>query len=307
VSLSTGRLATLGLATAIILTGCSALQGAAGGVEPERDRDGQVTEAAQANAFALRVGDCLNLDDAPATDAPVSEEVESVPTVPCDQEHDGEVYAVEDMDEGEFPGDEAVATAAEEFCLSEFQDFVGVAYDESPLDFTTFSPTEDSWNELDDRELLCIVVDPEGGVTGTLEGSAERLEPEPGADGAGTEPPAAEASAPRVGDCLNLDESTSDEADPRVPCEQEHDGEVYAVHQLPDGEFPGDDAAATSADELCVGSFPQFVGMAYEDSALDFTWGVPTAETWAGGDREVVCVVVDPDKKVTGSLRGAGY
>jgi hypothetical protein len=149
----------------LLLTGCSAVQGLAGGVEPERDETtGEIVEAAQADAFSLRVGDCV---DALATGD--SEEVESMPTVPCADEHDGEVYASHLIDDAEYPWEESVATQADELCYADFQPFVGTAYEDSALDYTTLFPTGDSWKHLDDREILCIVVDPSAGVTGTLQ------------------------------------------------------------------------------------------------------------------------------------------
>ncbi len=154
-------------ATALVLTGCSAVQGFVGGVEPERDEaTGEIVEAAQADAFALRVGDCL---DVSSTEE--SEVLDSVPTVPCGEPHEGEVYASHALADGDFPGDEAVAAQAEELCYSDFQAFVGLAYEDSTLDFSTMYPTADSWQLLDDREVLCVVVDPAAAVTGTLEGA----------------------------------------------------------------------------------------------------------------------------------------
>ncbi|WNB85714.1 septum formation family protein [Cellulomonas sp. ATA003] len=157
------------VATALLLTGCSALQGAMGGVEPERDEaTGEITEAAQADAFALRVGDCLTLE------AEVTEELQefaSVPTVPCEEAHDSEIYAAHDLEGDEYPGDDAVVASADELCLADFTTFVGTPYEESVLELTTFFPSSDSWSMQDDREVLCVVVDVEGGVTGTLQGA----------------------------------------------------------------------------------------------------------------------------------------
>jgi len=164
------------LASAFLLSGCSALDGLMGGAEPERDEEtGEITEAVDADAFALRVGDCLNYaEDATADvseDAPELEEVVSVPTVPCGDEHDSEVYAAHVLEGDEYPGDESVMASADELCFADFEPFVGTAYDASVLDFTYLAPSSDSWSLGDDREVLCILVDADGGVTGTLEGA----------------------------------------------------------------------------------------------------------------------------------------
>jgi Septum formation len=159
-------------AAASALSGCAAMETLAGGVEPERDSaTGEIVEAAQADAFALRVGDCLNVGGT-VTESEETQMINSVPTVPCGDEHDGEVYASHLMEDAEYPGDEATAATADELCYANFEGFVGMAYEDSALDFTMFYPTAESWELGGDREILCIVVDPEAGVTGSLEGVA---------------------------------------------------------------------------------------------------------------------------------------
>ncbi|GAB2682695.1 septum formation family protein [Thalassiella azotivora] len=144
-------------------TGCGLL--AEEGETPERDASsGQVTEAVDANVFEIAVGDCLPAEGP-------SGEVASLEVVPCSEPHGSEVYFSHQMEDAEeFPGSEAVTAAAAEHCLPAFQEFVGVAYEESVLEVTTLEPTEQTWAE-GDRELLCIIVDTEGAVTGTLEGA----------------------------------------------------------------------------------------------------------------------------------------
>lgn len=151
---------------AVSLTGCGAIGDLLGGpAQPERDETTQeITESADADVFALRVGDCLNMV--------VAEQVESVPVVPCSEPHTDEVYHDFQMPEGDFPGNEAVNTAAEEGCLAAFEPFVGVAFEDSVLDVSWYSPTQESWEGMDDRVISCIVSDPNGEVTGSLAGAA---------------------------------------------------------------------------------------------------------------------------------------
>jgi hypothetical protein len=171
VSRTTAATAALAASAALVLTGCSAVQSFVGGVEPERDAEtGAIVEAAEANAFALRVGDCMM-----STDDLASEEltdVVSVPTVPCDQPHDSEVFAAHTITDETYPGDDAVVTAADDFCYGEFEGFVGMAYEDSALLYSTMFPSSDSWKLNDDREILCVLVDEDGGVTGSLAGAA---------------------------------------------------------------------------------------------------------------------------------------
>lgn len=112
----------------------------------------------------LEVGQCLPFIE-------WDEEVYELPIVPCDQPHTDEVYLIFDVPDGEFPGDDALQSAATERCESAFGEFVGRPYAESELDMYWFVPTQASWNRLDDRAIQCIAFSYDE-VTGTLEGAA---------------------------------------------------------------------------------------------------------------------------------------
>ena len=115
------------------------------------------------DVFALRVGDCLNEMEYGA-----DEGISEVPMIDCEEPHDFEVYHTGDLDDATFPGEEEVAELAAEECHDAFEDFVGLDYDSSSLDFTTLFPTEEGWEDYDDREVLCLVLDPAGQTSGTL-------------------------------------------------------------------------------------------------------------------------------------------
>ena len=151
----------IGAAT-VALAGCSLLGQAGGG---DTGTDGGTGEGTDTDAFAIKVGDCLN-------DAEVAEEVSSVPVVDCSEPHDSEAYASIMMPDGDFPGGEAVTAAAEEGCLAEFEGYVGIAYEESAFEVSFYFPTEGSWSG-GDREILCTVYDPNGQTTGSAQGSAK--------------------------------------------------------------------------------------------------------------------------------------
>lgn len=110
-----------------------------------------------------------------------------------------------------------------------------------------------------------------------------------------------------VGQCIS---STADGEQvstlPVVECSEPHNGEIYALPQLPDGEFPGVDAVTNSARTLCAGvEFQNYIGIDPAASTLGVGYLYPTADTWAEGDREIVCIVRDGEADTTGSLRGA--
>lgn len=158
--------AVAGLAVSLgALTGCGLLGDDGGGV-PERDEEGRVTESVEdGDVFAVKVGDCLG-EGADAS------ELSRVTILPCDEPHDSEAYFAFDLDGDEFPGEAALETEAER-CQGEFEKFVGVPPGESSLVINYFRPTETSWKEQDDREILCLASDPAGQTTGTLMGSGK--------------------------------------------------------------------------------------------------------------------------------------
>ncbi|MFS0893921.1 septum formation family protein [Microbacterium sp. 179-I 3D3 NHS] len=159
-------LAGAALALSLALTGCSALNSILGGGPADADRDdetGQVTESANIDVFALKVGDC-KMSSATGL-------IEAVDVVPCDEPHDEEVYHEFRMDDGEF-SEEAV-DAATDGCIGDaYTDFVGVIWDESTLDVYPITPTKETWEQLNDRVIQCVISDPAGPVTGTLKGAA---------------------------------------------------------------------------------------------------------------------------------------
>ena len=147
-------LATISLAAAA-LTGCSVISEALNGGESD--------------VFTIEVGDCLN-------DEAASGEISTVPIVDCEEPHDSEIYAAIIMDDDEYPGEDATIQFADDACLGEFEDFVGVSYDDSKYGFATLYPTPESWAG-GDREVLCRIALPdESGNIVKVEGSLEGVE-----------------------------------------------------------------------------------------------------------------------------------
>jgi hypothetical protein len=134
------------------------------GDETVRDSSGAIVEGGGIGAFVIRSGDCLNLPEVSL--------VQSVEGVPCSQAHDAEAYAQFDLTGTSYPGEAAVEEGAIDGCLTGFHAFVGVAYEKSELDISCLSPTEDSWNEQDDREIVCMVIAlDDGTLNGSMRGS----------------------------------------------------------------------------------------------------------------------------------------
>lgn len=109
----------------------------------------------------------------------------------------------------------------------------------------------------------------------------------------------------QVGDCFDYPDAEEVMSLPIVPCSEPHDAEAFHAFDLPEGEYPGQEAV-NAAVETCIGSpWTAHIGLAYQDSLLELAPLSPTAESWAQGDREVLCAVTDPAGQVTGSLEAA--
>ncbi|MFF8817660.1 septum formation family protein [Leucobacter sp. NPDC015123] len=130
----------------------------------ERDDSGAVTEQSQASVDQIAVGDCMD-----STDDSV---VYDVPVVPCAEEHDEEIFGEFELAGETFPEAAALEEESNDKCIAMFNEFVGIDYFDSELDFYTLTPTEDGWNEFDDRTVNCVIVDPAGKITGSLKGAA---------------------------------------------------------------------------------------------------------------------------------------
>lgn len=120
-----------------------------------------------------------------------------------------------------------------------------------------------------------------------------------------------EAAAIAVGDCIDWPGDDLVDTVAGVPCDQPHDAEVYAMPLLtagPEVAYPGFDGLVDEAVGLCVQAFEGYVGVAYEaDQEHDFDFFSPTEESWAAGDREIVCLVYRIDEAdITGSVRAGG-
>lgn len=112
-----------------------------------------------------------------------------------------------------------------------------------------------------------------------------------------------------AGQCFNGDIEGDVSTVAGVTCSQGHEFEVFAVLQHPGGsDYPGVDEVSSYADTECTGNvFSDYVGTLYADSDYYATNLIPTESSWAGGDREIVCILYDPDNSsLTGSARGSG-
>jgi hypothetical protein len=94
--------------------------------------------------------------------------------VPCSEPHNSEIFHSFDLVGDVFPGEEATSKLAQEGCVAEFDTYIEVAYAESVWDISAISPTEQVWNDVNDREVLRGVFMASGEDTvGSARGVAE--------------------------------------------------------------------------------------------------------------------------------------
>jgi hypothetical protein len=89
--------------------------------------------------------------------------------VPCRRAHDLEVFAVFELDEGEYRRG-PVAQAAGEGCEQRFADYVGTTQDSSGLIIVPYAPDRLAWDQ-GVREVTCAVSLADGRLDGSVEGS----------------------------------------------------------------------------------------------------------------------------------------
>jgi hypothetical protein len=152
----------VGLLCVLALLGAGCMEQAGEVDETERDEEGEVVEGGDVGVFTMQLGDCVMLpeDDVTTTDSTATVDmIESFEAVPCDEPHTGEVVLVDDGFYGDldaFPGDDEAFEAATPACIDALDDYTGTVYEDSPFDIFSLVPTEESWDVMDDRALICI-------------------------------------------------------------------------------------------------------------------------------------------------------
>jgi hypothetical protein len=132
---------------------------------------GDDTTAGDDDVFQIKVGECFN------DETPEGETVSEVEKVDCSEPHIWEAYKSIIIDEGDgtYPGEDVVTTKSETDCKAAFAEYVGIDYDNSTLYLSFYYPTAETWAQINDREILCIVTTTDDYTTkstGSVEGAA---------------------------------------------------------------------------------------------------------------------------------------
>ena len=75
----------------------------------------------------------------------------------CISSHEYEVFAGFKIPNGEWPGYTSLENTADAECVSRFKPYVGIDYENSSWFITWLVPTEESWNQVDDRDATCVL------------------------------------------------------------------------------------------------------------------------------------------------------
>ena len=110
-----------------------------------------------------------------------------------------------------------------------------------------------------------------------------------------------------VGQCLLVPLNSQVNSVATTECTEAHTGEVYSVTTLKNDTMPSRDEMDELVHNTCYETFEAYVGTSPEETTLDYTAMSPTKQTWAKGDRDIVCIAVPTgDEKLTESVRNSG-
>lgn len=96
-----------------------------------------------ADATATQIGQCAD------TDALTPH------IVPCSRIHEEEVFWVEELRAGPYPGSD-LELLADEACSGHFAAYVGEEYHDSDLDYEWYAPSREEWG-ANERRVICVI------------------------------------------------------------------------------------------------------------------------------------------------------
>lgn len=100
----------------------------------------------------MEQGECLLVDDGLAA------QVAKLPVIDCTKSHTHEIFAkVPDTEHQVYPGQASLEQLAETKCYGAFEDYVEISPFDSSLYITWIVPSLGSWNDKNDRTILCVL------------------------------------------------------------------------------------------------------------------------------------------------------
>ena len=133
----------------------------------------------QISVFSVKVGECFT--------APTSVKVQlsTLTRTPCTKSHTQESYAIVPFSTSarpvqptavpsltsSYPGNDVLTTFAQGACAQRYAGYVGVDYLDSSLFFTYLLPSARSWEQADDRKVICFVTTTGSTLTASVKDS----------------------------------------------------------------------------------------------------------------------------------------
>ena len=109
----------------------------------------------------------------------------------------------------------------------------------------------------------------------------------------------------KVGDCTNEDLKAEATSIDLFPCTEPHTHEAYFSVDYVGDAYPGSATLEVFAEQKCVGTFADYVGVELSQSRFYFTYLYPSVTTWQSkNDRQVMCFVVSRNELLTASAKG---
>jgi hypothetical protein len=117
-----------------------------------------------------------------------------------------------------------------------------------------------------------------------------------------------------VGHCIDEPSGSDAISDvQRQPCNEPHDGEIFAVLRhpaAPGAPYPLSSEFDDLVSDECVPQLESYTGRSVSEviaSGLFFSYLYPTSTSWSNGDRGVTCYVTKADDtKLIGSIKASG-
>jgi hypothetical protein len=273
-------LATLGLIwLLLVLTGGS-----------DDDDDADVAAESRVGSTVsladLEEGDCMNF--ASGTEAA------QFRLIGCNQDHTAEVsgFVVHPDADGDFPGDEELASWLGNSCDIENGDYLGAPVLTTTLNSGSLLPDSTAWQAGAGRAVCYLSQDDGSPLSTSVASKADDF------------PRGEQVTVSRLieGDCFTPESGTdaydlnSNSVVQRVECTDDHNGVFFGRASLDftvADPFPGDAEIGQATSATCSSLFADHFGK--DSDGFNYRYWRPNADSWAVGDRTVLCAILDAD------------
>jgi hypothetical protein len=264
----------------------------------ERDASGEVVKEGTLEVEEFQLGDCLDSLEMKPEGVSDSDLVYSGAGVPCDTPHEFEIYAETSLPYSSQFSTQIGANAID-FCESQFEAYIGINYLNSELEIDAIFPTEESFR-AGDRKVQCLVSElgERRALVESIKGSGEAYAWRSSSGNLLW----VQLSEITPGTCLNMYEhEVAGRTYEEVDCEEPHEMELYFNSAL-GAEAVADLKAASEAK--CAEEFENYVGTAWENSKLTFTYIPPEELSGEGLESNLICFAEDEGRSsLTGSVQ----